>query len=480
MIYLTAAEIAQGIRSRAFSAREVLEAFLQQIGQYNPQVNAIVTLDEEGARKQAAEADEAISRREKCGPLHGVPVTVKDSFTTAGLRTTSSYAPLKDYVPDSDAAVVARLRSAGAVLVGKTNLPELTMDYQTDSPLFGRTNNPWDLTRTPGGSSGGSAAALAAGFTALEVGSDMGGSIRVPASFCGVFGLKATHGCIPTTGHIPGLPGVPWNMLSPLIHAGPLARSIEDLRLAYEVLSEPDVLRVRNPSFPAESLTGLRIAWSDQLEVPVDDAIRGTIGELARMLEENGARVEKAAPTAFAQLDSLVLLGEIVGSGAVVSGLARRFPEDVVQRYIEMNQDNPYMRGYFSGNAANLEEYGSALARQETLKMTVEAFLTKYDAWILPVTSTVAFPHLQTRGAGPVTLPINGAEIPYHTALAAYTGPFNLTSHPVVVIPIGFTGQGLPVGVQIVGRWWSESLLMNIADRISQSITGPFRRPPGF
>jgi amidase len=308
----------------------------------------------------------------------------------------------------------------------------------------------------------------------------MGGSIRVPASFCGVFGLKATYGCIPTTGHIPGLPGVPWNMLSPLIHAGPLARSIADLRLAYEVLSEPDVLRVRNPSFPAVSLTGLRIAWCDEMEVPVDDAVRGAVGELARLLEETGARVEKTAPTALAQLDALALLGEIVGSGAVVSGLTRRFPEEVVQRYIEMNQDNPYMRGYFSGNAANLEEYGAALAQQETLKMTVEAFLTRYDAWILPVASTVAFPHTKTRGVGPVTLAVNGSQIPYHTALAAYTGLFNLTGHPVVAMPIGFTGQGLPVGMQIISRWWSESLLLNIAERISQSITGPFRTPPGY
>jgi amidase len=209
LVFATVHELATGIRQRRVSAMEVLDAYLAQIARHNPAFNAIVTLDAERARRRAQDADAALAQGNVWGPLHGVPITIKDSIETAGLRTTSGFPPLADYVPSADAPVVARLRAAGAIILGKTNLPTLAGDAQTDNPLFGRSNNPWDVTRTPGGSTGGGAAAVAAGLSPLEIGSDYGGSVRGPAHFCGVYALKPTDRRLPDTGHIPELPGAP-------------------------------------------------------------------------------------------------------------------------------------------------------------------------------------------------------------------------------------------------------------------------------
>ena len=250
-VHLTVHQLAQAIRERKVSAVEVVQAHLNHIAQHNPALNAIVTLDEERALQRAKEADAALARGEMWGPLHGVPVTIKDAFETAGLRTTSSFPPLAHYVPKQDATIVARLRAAGAIILGKTNMPILTVDIQTNSPLFGRANNPWDLGRTTGGSTGGGAAAVAAGLSPLEVGSDGGGSIRIPSHFCGVFGLKPTEHLVPGTGHIPDLPGAPKSCAA---HVLPLARwraASQDLRLclcAHRRAGRPGLGRAARPA----------------------------------------------------------------------------------------------------------------------------------------------------------------------------------------------------------------------------------------
>ncbi|MBV8452989.1 MAG: amidase, partial [Deltaproteobacteria bacterium] len=231
IIFATAQELAASIRERRISATEVMEAHLAQIAQHNPALNAIVTIDAERALSRAKEADTVLARGEVWGPLHGVPVTIKDAIETAGLRTTGGFPPLADHIPSADASVVSRVRAAGAIIVGKTNVPVLSADYRADNPIFGRTNNPWDLERTPGGSTGGGSAALAAGLSPLEIGSDLAGSLRNPAHYCGVFALKPTEHRVPLTGHIPEPPKI----LRGVRHMqtiGPLARSIEDLSLA--------------------------------------------------------------------------------------------------------------------------------------------------------------------------------------------------------------------------------------------------------
>jgi amidase len=237
--FTSASELASQLRERDLSAVELLEHYLARVATHNPTLNAVVTLDRERALARAREADAALARGKSWGALHGVPVTIKDALATAGLRTTGAYEPLAEHVPTADATAVARLTAAGAIVFGKTNLPVLSGDYQSDNPIFGRTNNPWNVAHCPGGSSGGSAAAIAAGLTALELGSDYSGSIRIPAHYCGVYGLRPSEWRVPTTGHIPPLPGEP-QLDGHVNTIGPLARSLDDIELALRLIAGPD------------------------------------------------------------------------------------------------------------------------------------------------------------------------------------------------------------------------------------------------
>src|SRR5262249_41696214 len=273
-----AVALAELVRSRKISSRELLDHFLNRNEKINPKLNAIVTFDLERARKRADDADKALSRGESWGPLHGVPITVKDTLETAGIRTTAGAPMLSEHFPTTDAVSVARLLSAGAVLFGKTNTPIFAGDGQAYNEIFGTTNNPWDLTRSPGGSSGGSAAAIAAGLTGLELGSDIGGSIRGPAHVCGVYGLKPTHGIIPLRGHIPGPPGTLAETDIGVV--GPIARSAKDLDRALSVLAGPSddrkvAWRLELPKPRRSSIREYRIAaWLDDPAFPVDTEVR--------------------------------------------------------------------------------------------------------------------------------------------------------------------------------------------------------------
>jgi amidase len=243
LITLTATQAAEAIKTGQVKSIDLVNNLLERIENENPALNAIVTLDAETARRQAKMADEALQSGQAIGPLHGVPITIKDSFETAGMRTVSGFPPFANRIPASDAPPVARLRQAGAIILGKTNLPTLASGIQTNNPVFGRTNNPWDLSRTPGGSSGGAAAAISARLSCLELGSDIGGSIRIPAHFCGIYGLKCTGGRVSGKGHLasPKPLTIPkdWQILTQLASMGPLARSIQDLRLAFPIIAEP-------------------------------------------------------------------------------------------------------------------------------------------------------------------------------------------------------------------------------------------------
>src|SRR2546421_7333242 len=236
VVFSSTTQLADAIRARHVSATEVLEAHLAQIDTHNPALNAIVTIDAERAYERAREADEALARGQVWGPLHGVPFTLKDAHATAGMRTTSGFPPL-DYVPQEDSTVTARLKAAGGILMGKTNVATMLADYQSANPIFGRTNNPWNSERTPGGSSGGAAAALAAGMTPFEIGTDLSASIRIPAHFCGVFGLKPTEQRVPLTGLIPGLPTPRSVRIMSCIW--PMARTVEDLALLFSIIAGP-------------------------------------------------------------------------------------------------------------------------------------------------------------------------------------------------------------------------------------------------
>src|SRR5215467_12943795 len=319
----SATELLRTLRAREISSRELLEQYLARIEQANPALNAVVTLDVEGARAAAAAADEATARGHDVGALHGLPITVMDSFETAGLRTTAGAPDLAGYIPGCDADAVARLRAAGAVVFGKTNLPTFAMDWQTYNPVFGTTNNPWDATRTPGGSSGGASAAIAAGLTGLELGSDIRGSLRQPAHNTGVFTLKPSYGIVPVRGHIPGPPGA---LSAPdLAAAGPITRSADDLDLALDVLAGPDkamatAWRLRLPAARRKTLSEYRIAvWLDDEACPVDDEVLRVLRSAVDTLRSAGASVDdRARPVNLAESAPLFerLFGAAVSPGA--------------------------------------------------------------------------------------------------------------------------------------------------------------------
>jgi amidase len=476
--FSTATEITTAIRLRRVSASEILQVYLERIRKHNPALNAVCTLDEAGARARAREADATLARGELWGPLHGVPMTIKDALETAGLRTTAGYPPLASHVPAKDATAVARLRAAGAVLMGKTNVPPLSADGRADNPIFGRTNNPWNLERTPGGSTGGGAAAVAAGLSAFDVGSDLAASVRVPAHWCGLFGLKPTEGRVPNTGHIPEVPGTA-HALRHMNALGPLARSVEDLATILKVIAGPDDSDWETAPAPLEDapsqvLSSYRFCWTTRFagETPsreTSDALSALAGKLA----EIGCKVEERSPLGFDFEDAWETWGEIVIAERVVTqGEAAR---ERVEKLSAALGDLPVARGAARGARAGVAEYMIALTRRDRLISALEAFFRDCDAWLCPVAYGPAIGHV------PFGTPVevDGRKVPYFLATTAFTSPFNLTGHPAVVLPLAITKEGLPIGVQVLGRRWSEPALLALAKQLSL-VTGAFRAPPGY
>ncbi|NMG09388.1 amidase [Brasilonema sp. UFV-L1] len=497
LVFTPAHKLARMICDRTVSAVEVLDAHLTQIVKHNTKLNAICTLDEERARQRAKQADEALARGENWGVLHGVPITIKDIFETAGLLTTAGYKPLKNYIPKQDATAVARLRAAGAVILGKTNPAELASDYQSTNDLFPRVNNPWNLDYTSGGSSGGSAAAVAAGLSPLDLGSDIAGSIRQPAHLCGVFGLKPTDRRVSTAGHIPEVPGMP-RCIRQMLTAGPFARSIEDLTLCLQLIAGADL---RQPDIPPvgldtpgpQSLQALRIAWTDEFPgFGVSSEIRLAMQAVANTLGQTGVHIEQWVPPGFDFAAALQLYNVVVAYtmlysqpvnldavGKTISVMFREWTQgdkELRSRSVRSAQSlysitgvlptflNPTMKGYFQ-----------ALEERDRLIAQMEQALLQWDVWLCPVAMTTAFTH-RPKGEA---VEIDGKKVPYFMASGAYTMPFSLTGHPVVVIPIGQTKDGLPIGMQIVGQRWREMELLAIATELNKVI-GNFQRPSGY
>ena len=489
LTFLTAQGLAHRIRQRQVSAQDVLEAHLRQIAAHNPAINAIVTLDEEPARRRSKAADEALARGEVWGPLHGVPVTIKDVFETAGLRTTSSFRPLANYVPKQDARVVARLRAAGAIILGKTNAPEMAGDEQTNSPLFGRTNNPWNLARTPGGSSGGSAAAIASGMSPLDIGSDIGGSVRNPAHFCGVFSLKPSDHRVPFGGHIPPPPGSKGRgLLRHFLTPGPIARSVEDLRLALTLIAGPDEQEWEVPPVPlmpapVRELRELRFAWSDDFGIPVSAEIKTALADLAAKLAQSGCRVERRNPPDFDFAQALRVYGLLKEAAFTVKSSLLHLPRFMWRVLSELVPSrNPIGRGLLQGVGANLQGYARALSQRDIFINKLDFFLGDWDAWLCPVAALPAYPHLLSRT--PIeqlraTVEVDGQKIPYILATSMFTTLFNLTGNPMVVLPLARTREGLPIGVQVVGKRWDDMALLAVAEQLTK-VTGPFQPPPGL
>jgi amidase len=477
--HATTTELVQSIRDRSLSSRELLDHLVDRVERIDPELNAVVALDVDRARAAAAAADEATARGEASGPLHGVPITIKDVWETEGLVTTSGAPELSGHVPSTDALTVARLKAAGAIVFGKTNTPLYAGDLQTYNELFGITNNPWDRTRTAGGSSGGAGAAVSAGLTPLELGSDIGGSIRNPAHFNGVYGMKPSWGIVPSRGHIPGPPGA--LVETDVNSGGPLARSVDDLGLALDVIAGPvpeDAVGWKlelDAGAPIADVGDLRIATvfdegTDILPIAAD--VRASLGAFADRLADAGAKVESISlpvPLAagFRTWQDMVL--PIIGTSLPDEDFDAFTPLEGVEGDDSILNSGRAMVSRFRTWLRSNER------RQHERAAWAELF-GDYDAVLAPVMPTAAFPHDVDRTFIERTLDIDGVEVP-HTTVIAWCGAIGSVLLPVVVVPTGLTPSGLPVGVQVVGPFLSDRRLLRVASLLDQA-AGPGYQPP--
>jgi aspartyl-tRNA(Asn)/glutamyl-tRNA(Gln) amidotransferase subunit A len=444
--YLDATALATLIRTKQVSSREVVQAHLDRIAATNPRVNAIVTLLGDDALKAADAADKAVATGADLGPLHGVPFSIKDALDTAGVLTQRGSRLFAGNIPDKDATAVARFKAAGGIPLAKTNLPEFSAWTETDNLVTGRTNNPWNLERTPGGSSGGESAAIAAGMSPIGIGSDVAISVRGPAAFTGIAALKATHGRIPYTGHYPSVISHWW-------HVGPMARTVRDVALGYSILNGSDgfdgyAIHARNAEPIDAQIVGqpIRVGWvSDDAFGPVDPEITAALATAAAQLADLGCEVEQVGlPFLGDALSALmtIVFGEIVPS---IKTLA-------AGREAELHAIGA---GIVGTPDPSFADFAAAHAKAETLRSAFAGYFEKYDVLLCPVTPMTATPH------GAQELTVNGVIVPWTHVMSA-TSPFNLSGLPALSVPYGFSSEGLPIGIQLVSKWLDESTILRL------------------
>jgi len=461
--YASIAEITASVRSKKLSPVEIVNAHLKRMEAMRPKLNAFVHIDADGARAQARGAEDAVLRAAALGPLHGVPITIKSCIDMAGWSCPAGSLLRKDYVAPSDAPLVARLREAGAILVGNTNTPEFLMAYETDNLVSGKTSNPWDLSRSAGGSSGGEAAAIASGCSAGGVGSDGGGSIRVPAHFCGICGLKPTPGRIPATGHFPaGVGAFAWIGV-----VGPMARTIADVRTLFEVMAGPDPGDARSAPVPIckvndAQLRGLRVGLleSDALGL-VDAETDGALQRAANDLAAQGFVVE---PLRLQGLERAIELWWFFFGPAI----AHLFQASIAGQEEKLSA---IFREYlqFAAAPVTLDELLDACAERDVIRATILRQMGDVPILLSPVCTTTAFQH----GEGTWR---PGAKQCYRDTMR-FSQWLNLAGFPGVSVPVSVSAEGLPIGIQVIGRPFEEELVLAVAERIENG-RGPWQVPP--
>jgi len=485
ILFESAGYLASEIRDGKISSYQVVSVYIEQIEKQNSTYKAIVLLNKEQALERAKAADLSLAKGEIWGKLHGVPITIKDNYKTKGLTTTAGYFPLKNNVPDQDAEIVKLLLSEGAIIIGKTNLSVLAMDMQADNPIFGKTNNPWDTTRTSGGSSGGCATALATGMTPLSFGNDLAGSIRLPSSYCGVYGFKPTFGVVSLNG-IQTDPEEKINGLKSLAVAGPLARNIDDLEIAMQIIAQTTSTDQRlvplSQCTDTLNIKTLKIAWTDEFGgVPVDVEIKDAVKNYVEKLEKAGATVVKTVPElnfyqAWKTWGSFVGMQGGYNTSNFAKWMGLPFTKGVLKE-VPMHQNIV--------KPTSVEKYMIALNIQDTMITIMENFLNEYDVFICPVSSVTAFQHhVPSKSYGNFSiynnpLMVNNQEIHYYMATQAYTTPFTLTESPVLSMPIALTKDSLPIGIQVVGKRYEDfKLLMigKIIDKYADKFTFPLQK----
>ena len=462
--FASAITLLSALRRGSISAAELTELYIRRIERHDVRLNAVVVRDFHRARQQAKAADQGRGRNES-KPLLGLPITLKESINVNGLGTTCGVPDWKGYVSPHDAPATARTRAAGAVLLGKTNVPPMLADWQSANPIFGRTSNPWDLGRTPGGSSGGSAAALASGLTALEVGSDIGGSIRVPAVFCGVYGHRPSETLLPRSGQFP-MPPMP-NPAVVMGVQGPLARSAEDLELALSVLAGPDV--------------GEDVAWTVALPPVRRERLADFRVDLVARLGKLGCVVKEAQPDGLDNHREYhaffrTLLAAVVGARMDAETRKQRV---AMFRAVGDDLSVAHARG-FEGSAADFMLWHG---RREQHRAAWRAFFRDWDILLSPAINVLAYPHIER--AWPVddsdttiTLTVNGQPQPYLHSLC-YPALSNVPGHPATAFPVGVSREGLPIGLQAIGPYLEDLTPIRFTALLAREIGG-FRKPAGY
>ncbi len=461
--YLDAATLAALIRAKQVSPREVVQTHLDRISAVNPMINAIVTLMADDALKAADAAELAVMNGEPLGPLHGVPFTIKDVIDTVGVVTQRGSKLFTGHVPDTDATVVRRFKDAGGIPLAKTNVPEFSAWSETDNLVTGRTNNPWNLDRTPGGSSGGEAAAIAAGLSPIGIGSDVAISVRGPAAFTGIAALKPTHGRVPYTGHFPAA-------LRRLWHIGPMARSVRDVALGFSILNGPDgvdgyAIHAKNAEPADARFDGqpVRIGWvGESAFAPVDPEVSAAVGDAAAVLGTLGCEVEEIRLPFMEQNDWLtpfftLWYGELI----------------------------PYLQKFIAGREAELHivaskfmarplpaliDYVEADVKVDRLKTFFAGYFQKYDVLLCPVVPFTAPHHSQSEHS------VHGVKVPPYHMLRA-TAPFNMTGLPALSVPFTLSSEHLPINVQLVSRWLDEATILRIGALLQASANPSDLRP---
>ncbi|WP_432855787.1 amidase [Amycolatopsis sp. CA-161197] len=479
--YATALELSAALRAGKVSAAGLTEAAIARIEMYDPELNAVCVRDFDRARAAAREADAALARGDD-RPLLGIPVTVKESFNVAGLPTTWGIPPFKDFVATEDALPVARLKAAGAVVLGKTNVPLGLGDLQTYNAIYGTTNNPWDRTRTPGGSSGGSAAALAAGFGALSIGSDIAGSLRAPAHFTGVYAHKASQGVLPSRGHT-APPNPPLPSEKDLTVIGPMARTASDLALLLDLLAEPDPLttpRGASGKLPPSRRTALAdyrvLVVEDHPLMPTSASVRAGIRRVADVLTRAGARVEHDSPLLPDPVEAartfVLLFDSVVGASC---------PPPVYEQFRQRAtsvapDDHSLAAEHLRGTVISHRDWLAADAVRQRHRQAWRELFEEFDVVLCPAMPTPAFPHDHSEDQWGRTIPVDGVAHPYPGQLV-WAGIASMPGLPATVAPVGLSDEGLPVGVQLVGPMFEDHTTIHLA-RLLEGELGGFTAPP--
>ncbi|MFT4098231.1 MAG: amidase [Rhodoblastus sp.] len=476
--FASARTLAALVREKKVGALELLDFYLERIDRLNPRINAVIVRRDEEARAEAARCDELTAKGQSLGPLHGVPMTVKESFDVAGAASTWGLPAHRDNIAKDDALAVQRLKSAGAIVFGKTNVPVWLADWQSFNPIYGTTRNPWNLERTPGGSSGGSAAALAAGLTGLEMGSDIGASIRNPAHYCGVYGLKPTFDICPRDGHL--LPGAYAH--GDISAIGPLARSAYDIEMALDIVAGPNALdatgmRLALPRPTKTKLSEFRVAiMSDAETAPVDGAVRGQIEALADFLEKQGATVDRVArPVDPAEAhETYIMLLRSATSGA---------PDEAAHEMLKaaragVEGRNDYYAWHVRANTMSHREWLGWNNKRMRMVQDWARFFGRFDLLLCPTAATTAFPHMQTGERWERMISVDGKDQPTTTQLF-WAGYSNMVFLPSIVAPAGLADDGLPVGVQIVAPAYQDHSAIRFAQMLEDQYRA-FTPPPGF